>query len=354
MKFTRPVIAGAIAATIAVPAGLALPHAHAASKQEAFIAAIAPYAQESMRLTGVPASVTIAQASVESGWGESELARNANAYFGVKCKEGGDNGPYAKGCYTKLTKEFVNGEWITISAPFRKYASKRDSVLDHGDFLKTRSHYAAAFQYTNDPDQFIREVHKGGYATAPDYADAMIRQMRDHDLYKYDKLPATPAPTPKPTTPAPKPTPTPTKPAPKPSAGVQTVDNATAGRFTASANWGTSAYDSRRVGADYRFAKPQPVSDAAWYRFDVAKAGRYRIEVSHPAGSGYSSAAPHVIQTAHGPKTVMVDQTVRGGQWTSLGEFELAAGDRNVVAISRWTSAPGLVIADAVRLTPLD
>lgn len=131
----------------------------------------------------------------------------------------------------------------------------------------------------------------------------------------------------------------------------QEVDNETAGRFTASANWGLSSYDSQRHGAHYRYAKPQDVSDPAWFKFNVPAKGVYRVESWYSAGTGYSSAAPHLIATTSGMKTVVADQTTGGGAWKSLGNFTLAAGDRNVVGVSRWTSAPGLVLADAIRLT---
>ncbi|MFG1889255.1 N-acetylmuramoyl-L-alanine amidase [Micromonospora sp. NPDC049051] len=138
---------------------------------------------------------------------------------------------------------------------------------------------------------------------------------------------------------------------PTPPAFSTIVDNATAGRFTASTNWGTSSYSAQRYGADYRFADPTPASDAAWFKVDIPAAGNYRIEVRHPADAGYNSSAPHVVVTASGNQTVNVDQRSSGGVWRSLGTFALAAGDRNLVAVSRWTSATGYVVADAVRVT---
>jgi hypothetical protein len=57
------------------------------------------------------------------------------------------------------------------------------------------------------------------------------------------------------------------------------------------------------------------------------------------------------VAASTGNQTVRVDQRVNGGQWVSLGTFVLAAGDRNVVGVSRWTSTTGYVIADAVRIT---
>lgn len=130
-----------------------------------------------------------------------------------------------------------------------------------------------------------------------------------------------------------------------------TVDNATAGRFTASANWGTSTFSAQRHGADYRFANPVLASDAAWFKVNIPAAGNYRVDVWHPADPGYSSSAPHIVVTAAGNQTVHVDQRTGGGGWRSIGTFNLAAGDRDLVGVSRWTSATGYVIADAVRVT---
>ncbi|WP_229401827.1 golvesin C-terminal-like domain-containing protein [Micromonospora okii] len=129
------------------------------------------------------------------------------------------------------------------------------------------------------------------------------------------------------------------------------VDNATAGRFTASGNWSSSAYSSQRYGTEYRFADPVLASDSAWFKVNIPAAGNYRVDVWYPADPGYNSAAPHVVATASGNQTVHVDQRSGGGAWRSIGTFNLAAGDRDLVGVSRWTSAPGYVIADAVRVT---
>jgi N-acetylmuramoyl-L-alanine amidase len=134
---------------------------------------------------------------------------------------------------------------------------------------------------------------------------------------------------------------------------TSTVDNDTAGRFTASANWGTSAFSGQRHGANYRFANPVAASDPAWYRFNVPSAGAYRVEAWWPANAGYNNSTPYIVATSTGNQTVNVDQRITGGQWRTLGTFTLPAGDANRVAVSRWTSGTGYVIADAVRLTRL-
>ncbi len=138
---------------------------------------------------------------------------------------------------------------------------------------------------------------------------------------------------------------------PPPTGWSQIVDNSTAGRFTASANWGTSTYSTQRYGADYRFANPVAASDPAWYMFAIPETGTYRVEAWYPANSGYNNLAPYIIVTTGGNQTVQVDQRSGGGAWRNLGTFTLAAGDANKVGVSRWTNGTGYVIADAVRVS---
>lgn len=137
---------------------------------------------------------------------------------------------------------------------------------------------------------------------------------------------------------------------PVPPAWSSIVDNTTAGRFTASANWGTSTYSSQRYGTDYRFATPVSLSDPAWYKVNIPATGNYQVSVWYPANSGYNDQAPYIVATTTGNKTVYVNQRANGGRWVSLGTFALAAGDDNKVGVSRWTAGTGYVIADAVRI----
>lgn len=144
---------------------------------------------------------------------------------------------------------------------------------------------------------------------------------------------------------------TPTAPAQAQSAII--VDNASS-NFTASSNWGRSAWSSQRYGENYHFATPYTGgSDAAWFRATIPSTGSYRVEVWYPADSGYNNATPFVIVTTGGNVTVHVNQRTNGGRWVSLGNYQLAAGTRNVVGVSRWTNGTGYVIADAIRLTPV-
>ena len=147
----------------------------------AFIDTYARAAIESQKKTGVPASVTMAQAILESGWGKSGLTRDANNFFGMK-----GSGP--AGSVTVRTREVVNGHSIYINAAFRKYHNAQESFADHGNLLKNASRYRPAFAYKNNPEQFAREIQKSGYATDPHYASTLISIMRQYHLARFDKV----------------------------------------------------------------------------------------------------------------------------------------------------------------------
>jgi flagellar protein FlgJ len=157
-----------------------------AASRQAFFARVAPAAQASMRKYKVPASVTIAQAVLESGWGRSTLTRLDHSYFGMKCF--GSPGSIAVGCSSYATHECSGSRCYSTRADFRAYRSMADSFADHGQQLATLPRYQTAMKYAADPARFAREVHKAGYATSPTYADNLIKLMQQYDLAKYDKL----------------------------------------------------------------------------------------------------------------------------------------------------------------------
>lgn len=153
---------------------------------EQFLAASIPSAQQSQRDTRVPTSVTLAQAILESGWGRSSLSANDRNFFGMKCFNNA-TGSYAAGCKSYSTQECTAaGICSTTVATFRSYATSAASFTDHGMALKNLTRYAAAFNYTTDPNRFIAEVHKGGYATDPLYTTKLVALMTKFNLYQYD------------------------------------------------------------------------------------------------------------------------------------------------------------------------
>jgi len=150
--------------------------------KEQFIAAAAVAAQASQRRTRVPASVIIAQAIHESYWGTSNLARNANNFFGIKAR----NGQGTAGVYMMDAWEVIDGEDVVVPEPFRAYTTPDDSFVDHGLFFIQNSRYHKAFAYADDPRGFAQAIADAGYATDPGYAAKLIRIMDQYNLYQYD------------------------------------------------------------------------------------------------------------------------------------------------------------------------
>jgi hypothetical protein len=150
-----------------------------------FIAASVAPAQQGQREFHVPASVTIAQAILESGWGGSALTANDKNFFGIKCFDG-VTGPIANGCHSYRTSECVGTVCTPTVATFRTYASATDSFRDHGRFLVVNSRYAPAFAYTADANQFLYQIWHAGYATSPTYVQNVQALMQQFNLYQYD------------------------------------------------------------------------------------------------------------------------------------------------------------------------
>jgi flagellar protein FlgJ len=151
-----------------------------------FLKAAVPGAQKGWREYGVPASVTIAQAILESGWGRSSLSVTDSNYFGIKCQNG-KYGSLAKGCHVYNTSECdAAGKCFATTATFRIYASMANSYRDHGTFLRVNRRYKPAFGYTKDANKFIWQVWKAGYATDPNYFTKVTTLMASYHLYQYD------------------------------------------------------------------------------------------------------------------------------------------------------------------------
>ena len=146
-----------------------------------FIAAIGPAARASMVKTKVPASFTIAQAALESGWGKSALARQAKNLFGIKADRS-----WRGEVVTMNTREFLKGRWAMVPARWRKYADWQGCMDDHAAFLLNNRRYQPAFACT-DGESFARAVAAAGYATDPKYADKIIVLMRVYQLAAFDR-----------------------------------------------------------------------------------------------------------------------------------------------------------------------
>ncbi|MBV8713511.1 MAG: glucosaminidase domain-containing protein [Chloroflexi bacterium] len=152
--------------------------------QEQFISSIAEAAVESADQTGVPASVTIAQAILESYWGSSRLAHDANNYFGIKAQTRGGSA----GSLTFDVWEVIGGRNVVQTQAFRAYNTVAESFVDHGLFFMENSRYASAMAVKDDPKQFAVAINRDGYATDPSYASKLIGLMDRYNLYRYDDV----------------------------------------------------------------------------------------------------------------------------------------------------------------------
>lgn len=168
LKKTQLIVVAMVVA-VATPVG-----AQQALTRAQYIEKYAPMAVESQLLYGIPASITLAQGCLESGNGNSRLAREANNHFGIKCG-GSWDGP-------SLAHD--------DDAPqecFRKYESVAESYVDHALFLSERERYRSLFDL--DPKDYkgwARGLKAAGYATNPAYADLLIRIIEENNLQRFD------------------------------------------------------------------------------------------------------------------------------------------------------------------------
>lgn len=144
-------------------------------KQQLFIETWANLAVEQMQLHRIPASITLAQAIVESGWGDGYVARLGNNYFCIKGNNGWD-GPVVKA-----------QDDDPDSSSFRQYTSIEESFTDHSKFLKENNRYRPLFDLNiYDYKGWARGLKSCGYATKSDYAEYLIATIEKYGLYMYD------------------------------------------------------------------------------------------------------------------------------------------------------------------------
>ena len=136
---------------------------------------------------GILPSITAAQAILESGWGSSQLAKAPNNnLFGIK-----DSEDWHGAIVTVPTQEYVNGDYITVNAAFRKYASWNDSVVDHAKFFTSTEWRKNNYRkVVNEMDYRIaaQELKNAGYATDPNYPGKLIRLIEAYKLYEWDAV----------------------------------------------------------------------------------------------------------------------------------------------------------------------
>jgi len=151
------------------------------AERKTFIENYTEIAVAEMHRTGVPASITLAQFILESDWGRGELFVNANAGFGVKCKNTWTGETYY------LESGEYNKKYEKVESCFRKYPSVEATFRDHSDFLKNRSYYKPLFLLKgNDYKGWAHGLKECKYATDPKYPAKLIKLIETYGLHIYD------------------------------------------------------------------------------------------------------------------------------------------------------------------------
>ena len=164
-----------------------------------FLAKIKPMVIEDMKKSGILASLTAAQALIESNKGNSGLTQKANNLFGIK-------GTYNGQSVTMPTTEYYNGVKVTVNAAFRKYPSWADSIADHSGLFNRSARYAN-LRGLKDYKLACKYVQQDGYATSPTYTQTLLKTIENYKLWTWDleaegkevTLPPTGNPYPEPT-----------------------------------------------------------------------------------------------------------------------------------------------------------
>jgi len=131
---------------------------------------------EQMLAHKIPASITLAQGILESGNGNSRLAKEANNHFGIKC-------------HKKWTGDTFIQDDDTKDECFRSYVSAAESYNDHSKFLTSRGRYSGLFELRKDDYKgWAKGLKSAGYATNPKYAYLLINLIERYHLNQYDKI----------------------------------------------------------------------------------------------------------------------------------------------------------------------
>lgn len=161
------------------------PAKKAFSSADEFVNTMLPMAKEAAERIGVDPRYLVAQAALETGWGKSVMraqdGSSSHNLFGIKASSNW-KGESARA----ITSEFRNGERVKETAQFRSYASYKDSFHDLVTLLQTNNRYQDVVKSADNPEQFVRELQKAGYATDPDYASKIsqiAKQMTSYQNY---------------------------------------------------------------------------------------------------------------------------------------------------------------------------
>jgi flagellar protein FlgJ len=151
---------------------------------KSFIEQLYPAAQQAAEQLGIDPKALLAQAAIETGWGQYMIhntsGKNSHNLFGIKAdlRWQGDRAMVN-------TIEFEQGVAATKKAPFRVYDSFADSMRDYVGFVKQNPRYEEAVKQSQSPQGYFSELQKAGYATDPDYANKILSVFESKQLKQY-------------------------------------------------------------------------------------------------------------------------------------------------------------------------
>jgi len=170
------------------------PAKKAFSSADEFVNTMLPMAKEAADRIGVDPRYLVAQAALETGWGKSVMraqdGSSSHNLFGIKASSNwkGDSA-------RAITSEFRDGQMVKETAQFRSYASYKDSFHDLVTLLQSNNRYQDVLKSADNPEQFVRELQKAGYATDPNYAtkiSQIAKQMNSFQNYAAAGVSTTP------------------------------------------------------------------------------------------------------------------------------------------------------------------
>ncbi|MDD0988845.1 flagellar assembly peptidoglycan hydrolase FlgJ [Pseudomonas shahriarae] len=159
------------------------PAKKAFSSQDEFVATMLPMAKQAAERIGIDPRYLVAQAALETGWGKSVMRQqdgsSSHNLFGIKAGQSWQ-GAQARA----ITSEFRNGEMVKETAQFRSYDSYQDSFHDLVTLLQSNERYKEVLKSADNPEQFVRELQKAGYATDPAYASKISQIAKTMNSYQ--------------------------------------------------------------------------------------------------------------------------------------------------------------------------
>jgi flagellar protein FlgJ len=159
------------------------PAKKAFSSQDEFVATMLPMAKQAAARIGIDPRYLVAQAALETGWGKSvmraEDGTSSHNLFGIKAGQSWQ-GEKARA----ITSEFRDGAMVKETAQFRSYNSYQDSFHDLVTLLQSNDRYKEVVKSADNPEQFVRELQKAGYATDPDYASKISQIAKTMNSYQ--------------------------------------------------------------------------------------------------------------------------------------------------------------------------